>query len=237
MDGAMIRLMGLGILVSKTLVIGDLHIGYEEAMNKQGVLVPRVHFAMLRRALEELIEKTTPDTVIIAGDIKHEFGAVSEQEWRETLKIIDLITAKAKLILVKGNHDTILGPIAGKRIVEIKEHYLIKSVYICHGDKIPRDDDFKKAKTVIIGHEHPAITLRDGIKQETYKCFLKAEYGGKKLFVLPSFNFVSEGADITKKEFLSPFLKNASAIVPVVVHEGKEYSFGNSLKTEQSINF
>ena len=29
---------------SKTLIIPDVHIGYEEALNKQGILIPRTQF-------------------------------------------------------------------------------------------------------------------------------------------------------------------------------------------------
>lgn len=220
------KFVDLGILIGKTLVISDLHIGYEEALNKQGILVPRFQFPKLERALMKLLDKEKPSTVVINGDLKHEFGAISEQEWRETLKVIDMITKKAKLILIKGNHDTILSKIAGKRNVEIKEYHMENGFYICHGDKIPENFDFVKARNVIIGHEHPAITLREGVKQETYKCFLKFRFKGKNIYVLPSFNFTAEGTDITKEKLLSPFLAGAKEAEVTVSQNGKLYSFG-----------
>ena len=105
----------------KALILSDIHIGYEEALNKQGILVPRFHFNDLVKRLAKIYsqikkEKLPVETIIVNGDLKHEFGTISDQEWRETLKFIDLLASKAKnLILLKGNHDTILGPIADKK--------------------------------------------------------------------------------------------------------------------------
>lgn len=218
----MIELVDLGILINQTLVIADLHIGYEEALNKQGVLVPRLQFTKLKNRLTKLLKQASPETVIINGDIKHEFGTISEQEWRETLKIIDLITTNSKLILIKGNHDTIMGPIAKKRNVEVVDHYIVDDVYICHGDKLKQPEQ----NIIIIGHLHPAITLRDEAKSEKYKCFLKAKYKDKLLYVLPSFFQTVEGTDISKETINDPFLKDLKEVEVIITMEDKLYNFG-----------
>src|SRR3989338_5681914 len=105
-----------------TLVISDVHIGYEEALNKQGILIPRLQFQQTMKRIESAIDlafnankKTNFDLIIINGDLKHEFGRISETEWGQTLKFLDFLSAKTeKIILIKGNHDTILEPIAKK---------------------------------------------------------------------------------------------------------------------------
>ena len=38
------EIVDLALYFDSTLVIADVHIGYEEALNKQGVLVPRLQF-------------------------------------------------------------------------------------------------------------------------------------------------------------------------------------------------
>ena len=59
-------------------------------------------------------------TIVVNGDLKHEFGKISEQEWRETLKLIELLAKNCKkLLLTKGNHDKIVEPIAKKRNIDI----------------------------------------------------------------------------------------------------------------------
>ncbi|MBN1385452.1 metallophosphoesterase [Candidatus Woesearchaeota archaeon] len=223
-----LELIDLGLLVKsrKTLIIGDLHIGYEEALNKQGILVPRFSFNQLLDRLQKIMKQADPKTVVINGDIKHEFGEISDQEWRDTLKIIDLITKSSKLILIRGNHDKILGPIAKKRDVDVKDYMMIEDIYICHGHKIPEDSDFKKAEIIIIGHEHPAITLEDGARQEKFKCFLLGKFRRKNLIVLPSMNLFVEGTDILKEKLLSPFLSQRLGDFRVFVVEDKVYDFG-----------
>lgn len=219
--------LALWIKAKKVLIMADLHIGYEEALNKQGVLVPRFQHKELMQKLEAVIEKTKPETVIINGDLKHEFGAISTQEWRETLKVFDYISENCKkIILIKGNHDNILGPIANKRNLEILDEYNIDDIYVCHGDKIPESLMFQKAKTVIIGHEHCAISIRKGIRVEKYKCFLKGKYKGKVLIAMPSFNLVTEGTDVISEEILSPFLKQNLKDFEVFIISDKAYDFG-----------
>lgn len=215
--------IGLFLKEHKTLIIADIHIGYEESLNKKGILVPRFQLKDVLKKLENIIEKTKPETIIINGDLKHEFGKISEQEWRDTLKILDLLTKHSKVILVKGNHDTILGPIAEKRNVKVVDNVLIDNIYITHGDKIPKI--IPKVKTVIIGHEHPAITISDNNRKETFKCFLLGKWKRKNLIVMPSLNQVTQGSDILEQKLLSPFLTDISHFKVFVV-EDKIYDFG-----------
>jgi uncharacterized protein len=79
-----------------------------------------------------------------------------------------------------------------------------------HGDKIPDDLMTKDESTIIIGHEHPCIGIRNGERFEKIKCYLKGSYKEKNLIVMPSFNFVTEGSDILHEKSLSPYLKKRS---------------------------
>lgn len=208
----------------KILVFSDLHIGYEELLNKQGVLVPRFQLKDLIKRINNILDRVDAKKIIINGDLKHEFGTISQQEWNDTLEILNLFNNK-EIILIKGNHDSILGPIAEKKNIVIQDHYLVEDVYICHGNKIPEDDDFKKAKMIIIGHEHPCITFKER-KDEKYKCFLKGKWKNKVLLVLPSLNLVTQGTDITQEKLLSPFLQHNLDDFEVFAVENKVYGFG-----------
>ncbi len=228
-----IRIIGLTLYLEKqrTLVIADTHIGYEEALNKQGVLIPRMHLDDVLAELDQVFEKANDiNTIVLLGDVKHEFGTISKQEWRGTLDLLDYLLKKAKVILIRGNHDTILGPIAKKKNLEVKDYYVAGNVFFCHGHKLVDDNPaFKKAKTIIIGHEHPAISIRDDVRVEKYKCFMLGEYKKKDLVVMPSFNFVSEGTDVLKEKILSPFIKNIYDFKAFVVGD-KTYDFGQLKK-------
>ncbi len=206
----------------KILILADLHIGYEEALNKQGILVPRMQFMETKSDLEKLLRNVKPKTIIINGDLKHEFGEISQQEWSETSKILNLLSRHSKeLILVKGNHDTILEPIAKKKKLRTVNFYNINDICILHGHKIL----LTKAKTLVIAHEHPAISLIEGPKSELYKCFLLGSWRNKKLVVMPSFMPIIEGSDIRKEKLLSPYLKNISEFKIFIVAD-KTYCFG-----------
>ena len=56
---------------------------------------------------------------------------------------------KNQIILIKGNHDNILGPIAKKRNVKLKKYYKILGICFLHGNKEYRGYD---EKTDIFGH-------------------------------------------------------------------------------------
>jgi len=220
------QLVHKGILIDSTLIISDVHLGMEESLRKEGVMVPRTAYEKVAESMKKLLEQTQPETVIINGDIKHEFGKISDQEWREVLKFIELIQEHAKLILIKGNHDKVTDIIAEKRNLPVYDYYMVGDVYVTHGDVIPDNEDFKKAKTIIIGHEHPAIALTEGAKKETYKCFVKGIWKGKELYVLPSFTPLTEGVDIQREKLLSPFLKEMDKVEVIVSTEEKLYPFG-----------
>lgn len=207
-----LEMIDLGIFCRKisTLIISDTQLGYEESLNKQGIMIPRKSFEELKARLAEMIGKVKPKKIIVNGDIKHEFGSISRSEWKQTLELVDFLKSKAELILIRGNHDTVLGPIAEQKDIKIAEHYFEDGYYIVHGHKIPRDLDFKRAKTVIIGHEHPAVILREGARSEKFKCFLHGRFEGKELFVLPSCNLLTHGTDVLRERLMSPFLTDIS---------------------------
>ncbi|HLC98670.1 MAG TPA: metallophosphoesterase [Candidatus Nanoarchaeia archaeon] len=222
-----IEIVDLGLKIGKTLIIADIHIGFEEALNKQGIMIPRFQFDDVVKRIGRILRQAKPETVVVNGDIKHEFGRISDQEWRETLKIIDLLLEKSKkVVLIRGNHDTILGPIAKKRNIEVLDRLEIDDgrILIVHGHKeveLP-----KVTKTIIIAHEHPAVSLREGPRTEVFKCFLKGKYKGRELIVIPSFNLVTEGTDILKEELLSPFLHQNLDDFEVFIVSDMAYAFG-----------
>ena len=220
--------LSLFIKKKKVLVISDVHLGIEGEMQHKGVLVPKYHFKELIKRFEYIFSLVNPELIIITGDLKHEFGRISEQEWRELLRFFDFLSKHSKkVILLKGNHDPFLGPIARKRNLEVVKEYRIGEMLFIHGDYEP---ELKNAKTIIMGHEHPAITLREKTKVEKFKCFLKGRYKGKDLVVLPSLNLLIEGTDVLQKHFLSPILSKSKNFEVFVVEKNEVYAFGKLSK-------
>lgn len=214
--------LGLWLKKEKTLVVSDFHLGYEEMLKEKGILVPRFQLKDVLERLEKILKRVKPEKIVINGDLKHEFGNVLNQEWRDVLRLMDFLQENCrKLILVKGNHDIFLEPIARKRGIKLVEDYLVGNIFICHGDKIKSTS----AKTIIIGHEHPAIVLKDNEKKEKYECFLKGKWKNKDLIVTPSFNHLTKGTNVLEKKKFSPYMEDISDFSVYVVGE-KVYEFG-----------
>jgi uncharacterized protein len=206
------------------LIINDLHIGYEESLHREGILVPRVQIEKIIKKLQLILKSVSPKTIVINGDLKHAFGKILEREWKEILHLFDFLAKHThKVIVIQGNHDPIIKPITEKRGIEIKKKYRVHETLIIHGDKEVKTD----AKRIIIGHEHPAITVREGSKWEKYKCYLKGKWKHHELLVMPSFNPLLEGTDVLKEQLLSPFLSNSKNFEVFVLSKGEVFPFGS----------
>lgn len=185
----------------RILVIGDLHLGYEEVLNEAGVFVTREMFKEMIEYFDRVFEKVgSVDCVVLLGDVKHGFGRILRQEWNDVLGLFDYLEGKigknGEIIVVKGNHDGILEPIVKKRgQVRIADYFILGEFCFVHGDEMFEEMDSRKIKCWIMGHGHPAIKLRDGVKVEKYKCFLTGKCRGKEIIIVPSFLEYSEGSD------------------------------------------
>ena len=149
LDNVYVYDLGLYLKKESVLIISDLQLGYEENLNKQGILIPRFQLKDIKKNLEILLKKLKPKKVVINGDLKHEFGTISDQEWRDSLRIFDIILKYSKeIILIKGNHDIVLEPIAKKRDILVVENLIIENLLILHGHKIEKIP--KNIKTIVI---------------------------------------------------------------------------------------
>ncbi|MBI2449081.1 metallophosphoesterase [Candidatus Pacearchaeota archaeon] len=224
------------------LVFGDLHLGYEEGLNDAGVLIPRTMFKEMMDELGMIFgeidkEGKTVRKIVVLGDLKHEFGSVLYQEWSDVSQFLKRLKEKVKdgeVILIKGNHDTILEPIVKREGLELKDFYVDRGYGFLHGHKMFDEILDKNVKTIFVGHMHPAITLRESVKSERYKCFLAGKWKGKKLIVTPSFFPFVEGADIFYQEGNLAMKVNVKNMDVYVVGSGLEVlRFGKMRRLEE----
>jgi|SRR3989344_5225587 len=238
-------LNGCLLIDNSILAVADFHIGYEEYITEQGISL-RIQFKEIIEKLDEVFdiikkEKIKLKKIVVLGDLKHEFGGISDSEWRETLKLIDYLAEKVegktknKIILTKGNHDNIIGPIARKTEIELRDYYSEKGICFLHGNKIWKN--CFRNEILIMGHLHPAIILSDKYKKEKYKCFLYGKWKGKEVYILPSFSPISFGFELNclaknykneDKGFLVVDKKTLRNFEVVIYNnkEKKEYNFG-----------
>jgi len=180
------------------LVVGDLHLGYEESLNVSGVSFSEKMFNEMIVYFDSVFEKIGKvDKIVLLGDVKHDFSGNTKQEWNSVLKLFDYLLLHCKKIIVtKGNHDNYLKAIAGKRSIEVLDCYIWQNVAFVHGNKEYSEMTDKNVEYWVIGHGHPAIKIRDEVKVEKYKCFLEGKFGGRKIIILPSFVEFNEGSDV-----------------------------------------
>ncbi len=222
--GIDIRDLSLYLTSSKTLIISDVHLGYEQSLSDSGVFLPRFQYKETIERLDKIFENLKVNKIIINGDLKHEFGRISNTEWKTILNLVDYFLDKCKdVVFIRGNHDKILEPVLRKKNFEIRDYFLIDNLFICHGDKVFDNEEFKKSKILVIGS---AVSLEKDGRKEKYKCFLIGKWKNKKLIVMPSFNLVIEGTDILNEKLLSPFLHQNLDDFEVYVVGDKVYHFG-----------
>jgi putative SbcD/Mre11-related phosphoesterase len=195
------------------LVLGDLHVGRDEA---SGVEFPLGERADLIERLAAHLDAVSPREVVFAGDVLHRFGRVSDRS-EATLRSLAAACRDigARLVLVAGNHDVLLerawdGP--------IRDEYRVgDDLLVCHGHAEPDDS----AALYVVGHDHPAITI-EGRKRP---CFLYGEgtYRGGDVLMLPAFSRLASGVEINRMrtvDFDCPLVTDADALRPVVYDEG-----------------
>ena len=145
----------------RTLVISDLHIGWEIPLADEGIYVP----SQTRRLLEKLkgiIISEKPDRLLVLGDVKHTFSKIETEEWRDVPMFFEEICSLvAKVQVVPGNHDGDIEALLPENVEILPSRgVIIGDVGFFHGHTWP----FLKmlnCRNLVIGHVHPVVTFRD----------------------------------------------------------------------------
>lgn len=228
----MISFLGKFLLIEedekKVLVVGDLHVGYERELNKGGIDVSGKLQEELISEFENVFTKTGKITmVVLLGDVKHYFGRNVREEWFGLRTIFTYLKKKSeKVIIIRGNHDTYLMPLASKENIEVKDIWKWRKYCFIHGDKDFEELYDKEVGVWIMGHVHPAIFLHEGVKQEKYKCYLIGRYEGKEVIILPSFFSGIEGSDVRERVIPLPWKFNWGYFTVKVVEKLRVLDFG-----------
>jgi len=199
----------------RTLVIADLHIGYERELEEKGINIPEQSQKMIDRVLEILRRDDDVERLVINGDFKHNIPKATWQEYNDIPKAVDMwLKAVDEIHLLPGNHD---GNIEKYLPSEVKIHSssgtVIENVGLFHGHANP-NEQVLSTSSVVIAHSHPAVTLRDSLNnKEKKECWVKLNYerNGEegKAIIMPHFNHLLGGISINEKGYLGPFLKNS----------------------------
>lgn len=181
-------------------------------MQTEGVSFPHVQARLLHERLERLLDRYDPEKVVVCGDFKHNFNQNLKQEWREVQDVLETLAARAKVQLVRGNHDNFLATIAAKKGLELPAVHREEGFTFLHGHE--KDAQGKADSVLVMGHEHPGAKLIDSVGA-TIKlpCYLHGALGRRRVVVLPAFSPLSLHTDVSSargEAFLSPYLHGAA---------------------------
>jgi putative SbcD/Mre11-related phosphoesterase len=166
----------------KTLVIVDLHIGWEMALSEKGIHVPTQTSRLLKK-LKELISAYKPEKLLILGDVKHTVATAELSEWQDIPDFFNELKREIKEILViRGNHDGNLEPLLPENIKVLSATGIaIGDVGFFHGHRWP-SPVLLKCKTLVMGHVHPVVAFQDPAGfRITKQVWVKAKCNGIQL--------------------------------------------------------
>ena len=176
-----------------TVVLGDLHLGYERALESEGMYIPRINTDSIAESLNDILCRYEPARVVLLGDIKHDFKRSNYEERNEVRRIMNLLSEAAEVVVIRGNHDNYLQNIISDLGLLAVDHVDIMGYRLEHGH------EDSKVRPVIIGHEHPSVRIPGavggGLK---IQCFVHARADG--VIVLPPFSPFSSGNDLVLDE-------------------------------------
>lgn len=202
----------------RVLAVADLHLGYAWAHRLSGQLMPILPTNDTLVRLRELQEDYNPAEIVVVGDVVHRAMAldVLQDEIRE---LFNSLSPRSQLTLVAGNHDRELARLLREWLLPMQllpVRRCDEFVFI-HGDVsaakpagpggpagISRELD--SPGRIIMGHEHPAISIGDGVTtSQKCPCFLISD----TVVVLPAFSRWAAGTNIRAYPFNSEIARNA----------------------------
>jgi len=210
----------------RTLAVADLHLGYAWAHRAEGQLLPIDTREDSTERLLKLLERYPAQEVVLLGDIVHR--AVDVPALHTELRWLALtVGERARLRLIGGNHDGELAATLATAgiVLEVDASATVGPHLLLHGDE--RDEAIAEARLleragdggrVILGHEHPAIGISDGVASHVKcPCFVT----GTNFLILPAFSRWAAGGDIRSYRFMSPYARLRPAERAIAIVAGK----------------
>lgn len=145
----------------KTLIIADLHLGWELALQEKGINLPSQTTRLLEKLVALLVE-IKPDALFVVGDVKYTVITSNPVERQEiSVFFSELRKYVAEIGVIRGNHDAKLEHTLPENVrVYPSTGIKVDNVGLFHGHKWP-SPALLGCKTLVMGHLHPVIVFRD----------------------------------------------------------------------------
>jgi putative SbcD/Mre11-related phosphoesterase len=146
---------------TRTMVIADLHIGWEMALSEKGIHVPTQTPKLLQK-LKNIISTYKPEKLLVLGDVKHTIASAEMGEWHDIPEFFNEVKKQIpEILVIRGNHDGNLEPLLPENIKILPTTGMIMNdVGFFHGHRWP-SPALLKCKTLVMAHVHPVVAFRD----------------------------------------------------------------------------
>jgi uncharacterized protein len=144
----------------RVLVIADLHLGIESDLARHGIYFRSRSRQRQEKALR-CIRDTSPDIILLLGDVKHSIPVTTRQEYRELPDMLSAFRKHGVLMVTPGNHDIGIERFLLPEEILPKHGTLVDGTGYLHGHTYP--DPSLEGRLLVAGHHHPFVCLQDDV--------------------------------------------------------------------------
>jgi len=195
---------------ARALVVADLHAGHVATLRQRGHALPPLDDGALHARVDALLGALDPLRVVIAGDLVH--GAAAAVSRTPAPSALDQLLARfagRELTVVPGNHDRAVLADLARRGVAVSAIAQVGPHAVLHGDEDPatlraqRAEAAARGGLVVVGHMHPALTLRGapGVRARAPAFAWSAGW-----LALPALSPLARGADLLRDDHAAEML-------------------------------
>jgi len=183
---------------NRSVIITDLHIGFESSLFGNNIFVGKnTTIQDTINCIEEILEKTKANSLILLGDVKSSIKSIAKNEWSEVPLFFKKMSDKVETILIPGNHDANIQKLVPDGVTQISSTGLvIENILLTHGHTMP-SENFSNVDRIIMGHLHPVFFQDESvingkrvwvsIKANKQQIFSSTS-GEIEITIVPSFN-------------------------------------------------
>jgi len=147
------------------LVISDIHIGLEDKIRRNGILIdPRQNIDSSIRLMTNIHWETGVNELIILGDLKSSIRIITRTEWDNVPYFLESLNKLFNIYLIPGNHDGNIKQLIPENVNLMRSKGIeFDNILLTHGHTLPRIG--MNVEKIIVGHLHPIIQKEGSILQ------------------------------------------------------------------------
>ena len=147
----------------KFLAISDVHVGLEDRIRRNGILIDtRKNIDESIKLLTNIHSETGVKELIILGDLKSSIRIITRTEWDNVPYFLESLSKLFDIYVVPGNHDGNIKQLLPENVNLMRTQGMeINNILFTHGHTLPLIG--MNVEKIIVGHLHPIIQKEGSI--------------------------------------------------------------------------